>query len=185
MADLRTGDSVLVRVGTRAVYEPVLSFLHVIRGTRVDHMAVHHSLGVLRASRGHLILTTDGDKTVADLRPGDGLVVAKNEDFVVSPVLAVVSAPGLDAYAPLTASGRIIVDSVVASVYASPSTYRISHNVMHSFLFPVRTFHHVFGPTTFGALEDSTSWKKNVLHPFLELTYRRLRVDAIIFTGEK
>jgi hypothetical protein len=181
MADLRTRDNVLVhraRDGSLA-FEPVLAFLHAYRGD-VEHVAVLHEQGTFHASPGHLVLTGDGDyKAVGTLRPGDALQVANAHGLnaAISRVLSAQSSTRSDAYAPLTASGTIVVDGVVASSYASPAKLNLKHSVAHAFLFPVRAYSSIVG--LFGAPRRMAAEDVPELHPFLQLMYQRLGVDTL------
>lgn len=174
MADLAIGDAVLVSRHGSLVFEPVLSFLHTFRGSKVQYFAVRHTLGEIRATPGHILMTAAGDKPVKDLMPGDSLLTAgPGGDLAQSAVLALTAVGGADAYAPLTAAGTIVVDNVVASNYASPATLGVRHAVAHALLFPVRAYH------ALGFSSHSTATPGEELHPFLELAYRKLRVDGL------
>jgi len=182
MADLRSGDRVLVRRAGSLVFEPVLDFLHVSRG-RTEFLTILHAAGELRASPGHVVFTSQGEKTAGDLSVGDRLLAVAGAALQASAVVAVRRGHGTDAYAPLTASGTILVDGVAASNYAAPSSARVSHALMHAFLFPVRLYHALGMASMLSPL-----WKTcgvelgdhaDQVHPFLEVTYRRLRVDEM------
>jgi len=178
MADLRTGDNVLVKRDGLLEFEPVLAFLHAFKGT-VGHVAVQHEDGALQVSPGHLVLTEDGVyKTAGTLMPGDALRVVDADGLKVSRVLSIQRSPSSDAYAPLTASGTVVVDGVVASNYASPATLSLRHSVAHAFHFPVRAYHAMLA--LLGAQSVSKSAQDvPALHPFLDLMYKRLRVDSL------
>jgi hypothetical protein len=182
MTDLRTRDLVLVQRSCDALlgFEPVLSFLHSYKGAG-GHMAVLHEDGLFQATPGHLVLTSDGVyKNVNSLRPGDTLRVADSNGHttMLSRVVSVRRSLSSDAYAPLTASGTVVVDGVVASNYASTTKINLKHSVAHAFHFPVRAYHAVLGVLgAWSAPQNAEALPE--LHPFLELMYRRLHIDSL------
>eukprot|EP00928_Gymnodinium_smaydae_P054932 TRINITY_DN38615_c0_g1_i1.p1 TRINITY_DN38615_c0_g1~~TRINITY_DN38615_c0_g1_i1.p1 ORF type:complete len:939 (-),score=103.93 TRINITY_DN38615_c0_g1_i1:365-3181(-) len=154
IAKVRTGDIVRGAFG----FEPILGFLHVVEGMRGAYLRVQHVHGEMRLSPNHLIFVVrdavarQGAVQAAELRVGDKISAAQLHEtqtslqsFEPSVVLAIRReqiASGM--YAPLTASGTIVVDKVVASTYAMPSwldSSIFSHRLMHCFFFPYRSFH--------------------------------------------
>lgn len=155
ISDVNIGDLVLVqRPGTdELLHEPVLAFLHKLRHTEeesstLSYVAITHAHGELHASAEHLVFLAGGvDAQMREVRPGDRLRVVVDGKLLESDVLSVSSvAAGRDAYAPLTASGTVVVDGVVASNYASVQGSRLAHAVAHAMLFPVRAYHACFQP---------------------------------------
>lgn len=152
VGQLRVGDRVLGRVGGGFGYEPVLAFLHASRPSsssantaRFAVAEILHERGVLRASPGHLVFTAGGsvDVPAALLRPGEDELLAA--DGSSTRVLAVRKSGAFandGLHAPLTASGTIVVDGVLASIYAWPSLQRkLPHRLAHASLLPVRLYH--------------------------------------------
>jgi hypothetical protein len=196
MAELRVGDHVLaVTQGGHLGFEPVLGFLHKFVGKAhaqhgAQHLSILHESGELRASPGHIVFTAEGsDKTVSGLKPGDLLIVSDDKGTLkTSAVLSSRPVGGSDAYAPLTASGTLVADGVVASNYASPTGAGgrfLTHAVAHAMLFPVRAFHasggaalwELFGKT--GSAEAELKGDAEELHPYLFIIYRCLRLDTV------
>lgn len=142
---------VLVQRGSTVVYEPAIGFLHVVHPVAnrlYDIKVVNHSTGQFKASANHLVFTTVNgvrtSKMVKDLQVGDELIAVDMVSGGVkkSVVAFVGNSVASSLYAPLTQSGSIVVDGVVASVYASPSTAKqLSHSVAHALFFPVRLVH--------------------------------------------
>lgn len=195
---LRTGDRVLAE-GAKGelVYERVLGFLHVLPHASPTRgfafWRVRHTTGDFRASASHFVFVVREDGTgrhsvrVSELRVGDWLLSVGNATaqgiqraglvkFTMVLELEVEQfAQGM--YAPLTASGTIVVDGVVASIYAGPTWvhYRLrSHNIMHAFVFPFRCYH-CMSTWLFGdEYTHSTGWlggpedvSGEYLHPYI------------------
>lgn len=78
---------------------------------------------------------------VKDLRVGDELIAADMSSMGIqtSVVVAIGHSVATSLYAPLTQAGTLVVDGVIASIYASPGTTRyLSHGIAHAMFFPVR-----------------------------------------------
>lgn len=172
---------------------------------------VTHSHGMFRATPGHLVFVVDQsgrqvDKAVASLKVGDLIMVASTDQagekmLRHSEVLAMHDDLGSDGlYAPLTPSGTLIVDDVVASNYATHSVeVSLPHGAAHALFFPLRLWHRFkfadlfsFFSTSLcsmGSPSDSRVCQlerepehdedANDLHPFLELMYHRIRLDRL------
>jgi len=160
MEDLSVGQRVLTVYHDGSLhYDDVITFIHrqpqlvtsfVVIATADGHRLV--------ATGDHLVFTSSagggGDHSAvsfSDLAPptavfmsqltnhSDAVYVASpgtKEHLLVSMVTSVNKVVARGVYAPLTASGTIVVDGVVASCYALVSSHRLAHAVMA----PVRTF---------------------------------------------
>jgi len=207
MAKLRVGDRVLVEDQGQFIYEPVLSFLHSTRPAAGKQwtpvVAVLHSYGEFHATENHIVFVA-GDsegsrvsKLVGRLVPGDQLLVAKPGDqrsMTLSRILALTTITShLGAYAPLTPSGTIVVDGVVASSYASSSVHKdLSHRTAHAFLLPVRLYHllglgKILEPLWERTCGQSRYWlcqgghldaeATEEMHPYLAIMFKGLKFD--------
>lgn len=209
MAQLRVGDQVLVESSGQLAYEPVLSFLHVVHpapGKKAPFLTIVHSHGKFQATENHIVFVADPEggsnrvsKLVGKLLVGDELFIARHparrEFSQVSAILRSNGEMGL--YAPLTASGTIVVDGVVASNYASPSVNKeLSHRAAHVFLLPVRVYHflglrRLLASFWQGACSHGSSHSQHWLcqgssenaaaseemHPYIAVMYNGLRFD--------
>eukprot|EP00929_Paragymnodinium_shiwhaense_P025980 TRINITY_DN15561_c0_g2_i1.p2 TRINITY_DN15561_c0_g2~~TRINITY_DN15561_c0_g2_i1.p2 ORF type:complete len:174 (+),score=34.82 TRINITY_DN15561_c0_g2_i1:828-1349(+) len=131
------GDKVLVQSADGVQrYEKVMDFLHKTGTFAQFFVTIEHTFGVMRASANHLILKADGGEFVADdARVGDALHTSQG----IATVLAVYkSYEKMGMFAPLTSSGTVVVDGVVASNYASVLNLDISHSAMHACFFMTR-----------------------------------------------
>lgn len=171
MASLRAGDSVLAEMhpGDFA-YEPILGFLHQVRRGRHHFLTVSHSEGQLRASRNHLVFVVKQgvrvSKTMGELKVGEWLVVGNSSRQVLDMGSG---STELGMFAPLTASGTLVVDGSVVSVYAQASAQAVmTHAMAHVAFFPARAFH-TFAPGIYSHLTPDEE-----MHGLAELFYHRL-----------
>jgi hypothetical protein len=152
--DLNVHDRVLVQSAhsDSLMYEPVLGFLHAVAGggsASSSFLNIVYSTGVLRVSENHIVFVTgagarDTDKIAVNVVPGDELVTVSSNGSATtsSRVLVVTREVGeLGMYAPLTAAGRIVVDGVVSSTYATHGHLQIPHCALHATFFLTRAYH--------------------------------------------
>jgi hypothetical protein len=202
MASLRIGEQVLTaqpEAGAPLKYEPVLDWIHVAKGMEASFVTIHHERGVLRASPGHLVFAASASNQHADLpagflKMGDIIFAASSTgvSLIPSKVLAVDrGAVSAGMYAPLTHSGTILVDGVLASNYATPSlAVRLPHWLAHAGLLPVRIYHSLglasfFAATRFALLGDSATEGPepdvvDVMHPYFSVLYHGLHMQKLL-----
>jgi hypothetical protein len=148
---LQVGDRVLVESSSgKLVYEPVLSFIHSGGvGTQSEFLTIQHATGALRVSANHVLFVSSAigrvDKVAEQIVEGDELFVVPagtSELAAPSKVLSVTrERSDLGMYAPLTPSGKIVVDGTVASNYATISGMHFGHEASHAAFFPLRAYH--------------------------------------------
>jgi hypothetical protein len=180
MASLSVGDGVLVESGA---FESVLTFLHKIpenTGQQYDTLSVAHAQGTFRASANHIVFVVSesgvrSDEPVSALRPGDQLLV----DGLHSQILAVgleITTAGM--YAPLTSSGALVVDGVLASNYGTPSLgSSLPHAAAHAAVFALRVFHKFELGKLFSAGTETT------MHPFVAMLFQQFRLDKLLVSA--
>jgi len=207
IASLHPGEWVLAAkpaVGAPLVYEPVLDWIHVVRGGEASVTIIHHEHGILRASPGHIVFATtassNGDPTDVPaglLQKGDvifAMLTANLTDgnLIPSRVLSIEDgfvSSGM--YAPLTNTGTILVDGVLASNYATPSLeVRLPHWLAHAGLLPVRIFHslglHGLFATARAALlgdyglEGIEPEVADIMHPYFSFLYHGLHAAKLL-----
>merc|ERR1712125_183749 len=133
-----------------------------------------HARGTFRVSANHLVFAQDGmgrrlDKIAVQLNAGD-LIYLPPSAAETEQVVRVLSVHSSEAdsgmYAPLTASGTIVVDGIVASNYATHSQATwIPHGTIHAAFLPVRIYH-MLG---LGMQSKSNAAESDVeLHPFAD-----------------
>ncbi|KAA8491530.1 Desert hedgehog protein B [Porphyridium purpureum] len=146
MQDLRVGEHVLTQP---QVYEKVLFFGH-----RVQHARFHFTRlvwqeegrqrsGALLLSASHKLLVNGRMEPAASVQIGDQLEVLNDEPHAaaIARVRAVEQVSAVGLFNPHTASGRIVVDEVVASCYTTSMPDRVAH----AMLGPVRVVEWLFG----------------------------------------
>eukprot|EP00929_Paragymnodinium_shiwhaense_P059439 TRINITY_DN2976_c0_g1_i16.p4 TRINITY_DN2976_c0_g1~~TRINITY_DN2976_c0_g1_i16.p4 ORF type:complete len:173 (+),score=22.86 TRINITY_DN2976_c0_g1_i16:1198-1716(+) len=145
MAQASTGEVVLERV---------MGFIHqsgTTNGAVSKFVSVEHAHGEFRATSNHLVtsLTTGDtksaeDKVVGALRVGDIISIASSAGPVAAPVIAVrADATQHALVAPLTSSGTLLVDQLVASAYASAGGVSLQHSAMHAAFYLLRVPAHL------------------------------------------
>merc|ERR1712187_372078 len=130
-----------------------------------------HESGTFQATSGHLVFTAESDKPMSKV-VGDRVLVGDNWRKVTG-VSAIESSSGL--YAPLTPSGTIVVEGVLASSYATPSpSLWLPHTAAHAAFFPLRALHKL----GLGFLGTAPSQAE--MHPFAALMLKTLRLDMLM-----
>ena len=163
MDALCVGDEILVvNSEGNLVYEPVLTFLHLFRGSRnvlFDYIKVTHSAGELFIHPDHLLNVTRRGLTsymaACELLPSDFISsIWIDGSFSLSRVVTVEHASKKGLYCPLTYSGTIVVDGIWCSCYSPPPKewlgYSTSHECCHVSVLPLRLCSGTPGPGTEG-----------------------------------
>eukprot|EP00928_Gymnodinium_smaydae_P036430 TRINITY_DN25467_c0_g3_i2.p1 TRINITY_DN25467_c0_g3~~TRINITY_DN25467_c0_g3_i2.p1 ORF type:complete len:400 (-),score=105.91 TRINITY_DN25467_c0_g3_i2:159-1277(-) len=143
--ELKIGDEVLAeRSDGTLAFERVLTFLHKVPAARGSpFVSVLHEAGEFRISAKHVVFVESPagrvDKFAEDLLPGDLLLaVSLAEMRQPSRVLSLHSSKlARGWYAPMTPSGTIVVDGVLASNYANVE----AHKAAHASFFLARAFY--------------------------------------------
>lgn len=191
LKNLNVDDRVLARQPTGDLqFEPVIGFLHKLEGTSNSshqYVAIVHDDGQLRVSETHLVFvrTVQGtqSKTAANVAIGDEILVsaAPGMEPMAREVLAVRRGQRTQEgmVAPLTASGTVVIDGVVASVYASPAIHlQLPHSAAHAAFFLVRASEML-------GLRHATAsvGGKDYTHPFAAMLGTSLRLDRLLVKG--
>lgn len=172
MRNLRPGDRVLTAAdgGGPLVYSPVLSFLDRQPNATKTFYVIGTRAGLnITLTAAHLIFVTDcpslagetrkdSARTVfaSEVRPGQCVLTPQGE-AALSAVTFVMQRSSSGLYAPLTHSGSIVVNGVLASCYAALDSHRLAHWV----LAPLRFFYSLMGPSE--AQSDGLHWYPRLL----------------------
>jgi len=165
IAQLQVGQEVLVEAADRKPkFEPVLGFLHFAAGASGRFHVLVHSRGQLRATSEHIVFVLNAqgqrvDMAMKDVRVGDQVFAASQPGSALlpSPVIAVREDMAMSAgmFAPLTATGTIVVDKTFASVYAGASAYRSGPHAAYHALFFARIWHYAMGWLALGEAAET------------------------------
>eukprot|EP00929_Paragymnodinium_shiwhaense_P033328 TRINITY_DN18316_c0_g1_i2.p1 TRINITY_DN18316_c0_g1~~TRINITY_DN18316_c0_g1_i2.p1 ORF type:complete len:422 (-),score=73.83 TRINITY_DN18316_c0_g1_i2:117-1382(-) len=136
LAELRVGERVLAD----GVFTEVIGFLH-DKLQAADVIVIEHAAGELRASGNHILLVDGQEKEARTVESGNMVSLS---DGSLSPVIAVRRDAALGLRAPLTASGLIDIDGVLASNYANGHGTPVPHATMHAAFCMVRIVLRVF-----------------------------------------
>jgi len=202
IASVRVGDLVLVakpEVGAPLEYEPLVDWLHVAKGAESSFVTIHHEQGVFRASPGHIVFAASGNLGYDDmpaglLQKGDVLFAMKDNNLGPSKILSIeYDSVSSGMYAPLTHTGTIVVDGVLASNYATPSLeVRLPHWLAHAGFWPVRMFHSLGFATLLSAvkpmffgdneLKGPEPEIQDTMHPYCSFLYKGLNAQKLLQT---
>jgi hypothetical protein len=141
MRSLQVGDSVLcTESGTslQFVYAPIVTFIKVDPAINTRFLCIEMASGeCVHMTENHVVFKQEGttltDTFAREVQPGDVLFVTAGSNAVPSVVRAVRAEMFAGVYAPLTATGTLIVDGVVTSCYCD-----YSHKLCHTSLAPLR-----------------------------------------------
>ena len=136
IANIQIGDKVLVNQNN--VYEPVSSFIHAKREGLFSFLAINvqslvsNSSSTLFVSDNHLIFDFDSGEArfAGKFHIGDRLQLIENNQIVAGEIVSIQSTRQQGYYAPLTPSGTIVIDGIVASNYATVSNHVLAHQAM-------------------------------------------------------
>jgi hypothetical protein len=136
LSDIQIGDQVLVN--EHNVYEPVSSFIHAQHQGLFSFLAIKiqsvmsNLSSTIVISANHLIFDFDSGKArfAGKLHVGDRVQFIDNNEIVPGEIVSIQLTKQQGYYAPLTPSGTIVVNGVVASNYATVSNHALAHQVM-------------------------------------------------------
>eukprot|EP00929_Paragymnodinium_shiwhaense_P106851 TRINITY_DN7263_c0_g1_i1.p1 TRINITY_DN7263_c0_g1~~TRINITY_DN7263_c0_g1_i1.p1 ORF type:complete len:317 (-),score=58.83 TRINITY_DN7263_c0_g1_i1:311-1261(-) len=136
LAALRAGEELRLNLDGSFVADKVLGFLHDVEGAAAM-FSIEHEAGELRVSANHILLLAGGEEKAAqEVAAGDALRFGGRASSTVLGVRRDATAQGMRS--PLTQSGLVAVDNVVASSYASVTGLPVPHASIHAAFFAVR-----------------------------------------------
>eukprot|EP00929_Paragymnodinium_shiwhaense_P057591 TRINITY_DN2882_c0_g1_i8.p1 TRINITY_DN2882_c0_g1~~TRINITY_DN2882_c0_g1_i8.p1 ORF type:complete len:699 (-),score=91.61 TRINITY_DN2882_c0_g1_i8:158-2254(-) len=142
LGDIVVGERILSQKATGHVaFETVLGFIHHVDfSTAGTLLRVEHELGSFRATSNHIVFVdAAGETSLEKVVVGQDLVFVRHGVISTSRIFSVSEEPAtVGLMSPLTESGSVIVDGVVASTYASAYGDSVSHAAMHAAFFTVR-----------------------------------------------
>merc|ERR1712226_961054 len=152
-----------------ATYDSALGFLHALQGP-ASFFAIQHEGGELRATGNHLLFNGEGVAIAAELfAQGDELLLANGLRSRVLSINKDTTEHGM--FAPLTASGTIEVDGVMASNYATVNKLDIPHSAMHASFMLSRMF---------SSMQATQSTASETLNPLAYVFHSVLKLDKLL-----
>ncbi|UJR24645.1 hypothetical protein I4U23_006019 [Adineta vaga] len=136
LSNIRIGDQVLV--DQHHTFEPISSFIHSKQDGIFSFLAIQvkstksNRTSTIHVSPNHLIFDYDSGKALfaGKFHIGDRLQFIDENELVPAEIIDIRLTKQEGYYAPLTASGKIVVDGIVASNYATVSNHELAHQVM-------------------------------------------------------
>ncbi|CAF0856523.1 unnamed protein product [Adineta steineri] len=136
LSHIQIGDKVLVN--QQNIYEPILSFIHAKSDGLFSFLAIQiqstksNLSSTIFVSPNHLVFDFDSGKALfaGKFHVGDRVQFIDNNEIVPGEIVNIELTKQEGYYAPLTSSGTIVVNGVVASNYATVSNHELAHQVM-------------------------------------------------------
>lgn len=147
LSELKINDYVLV--DESGVYEPVTSFIH------AQHEGIYNFLEMkiqstvsnlsssLYVSSNHLIFDYDTNTAIhaSDFRVGQRVAFIDQDHMVPGEILDIQTTHRKGFFAPLTPSGKMVINGVLASNYASVRNHDLAHQVMNIYRWYLNVTH--------------------------------------------
>lgn len=135
-SELQIGDMVMTNQNN--TFEPVIAFIHANQQAQFNYLAIDvfstlsNTSSTLLVSPNHLIFDYDIDEArfAGKFHVGDRVQFIHNNKIIPGEIMNIRLKQEQGYYAPLTPSGTIVVDGVVASNYASVSNHALAHKMM-------------------------------------------------------
>jgi len=165
MKDVSIGDRLLDTDGN---YSPILTFfVHQKQGPTIDYLQISTNESILVITSTHLLLMRHHNEVnsprylqASRLRVGDTIFSIQPYTNGTMKKMKVIGVSQNfkrnDAYAPLTESGTLVVDSIAVSCYAQYE----SHSLIHLAMFPLRLWYTIKQQTI-------DSFEHNQLHSYI------------------
>ena len=147
VSELNYGDMVkTVDTATGKVdYSKFIDYLHYDKSIKSEFITIETNNSYLEISELHLIQRKLEDNNhefvyARDLKLDDEIFVVVNDQMTIEKITKLGRKQEIGAFAPLTESGTILVNNVLASCYANCQ----SHTLSHIALAPLRLWHKLF-----------------------------------------
>jgi hypothetical protein len=141
MSHLKIGDQILVDIDKQGqrVYEPIYSFIHGSPYGIYDYLNIsveNHSEQSLIISSNHLVFRFNQINPIfaGHLKIGDQLQVISKDGYIqAGSIMNIKLIKSQGFYAPLTRSGKLVVDGIVVSNYAIVANHQLAHLAMQPY----------------------------------------------------
>ncbi|CAF3455878.1 unnamed protein product [Rotaria sp. Silwood1] len=169
MNNLKIGDEILVDINNynQRIYEPIYSFIHASPNGLYDYLKIsveNISEQSLIISSNHLIYRINEKNPIfaGHLKIGDQLqVITKDGYKQAGSIINIQLIKSQGFYAPLTLSGKLVVDGIVVSNYATVANHHLAHLSMQ----PYRWWIQWIGLSSYS---DSIHWYCQWLYHIVE-----------------
>ncbi|XP_071162766.1 uncharacterized protein [Mytilus edulis] len=153
MKDLSVGDKILTATWDygQLIQDEVITWLHHVRNDQFVFLQIVHDNGKITLTPEHIMFVGKNryPKHASNLKPGDHLYFITNDNAsqtaTMSTVLSIRKVKGRGIYAPLTYSGRLLVDNIDVSCYCTLNPLKAvgreiisSHTLAHAGFLPLR-----------------------------------------------
>lgn len=171
MKDLSVGDKILTAAcdyGT-LIQDEVITWLHHLRDEQFVFLQIVHDNGKITLTPEHIMFVGKDryPKHASNLKPGDHLYFITNDNArqtaTMSTVLSIRKINGRGIYAPLTYSGRLLVDNVDVSCYCTLNPLKAvgreiisSHTLAHAGFLPLRIAFNIGMNISYDQSDDET-----------------------------
>jgi len=141
MKDLNIGDQILVDINKQGqrIYESIYAFIHASLNGTYDYLKItveNNSEQSLMISSDHLVFRFNQTKPIfaGHLKIGDQLqILSKHGLIQAGSIIDIRLIKSQGFYAPLTRSGKLVVDGIVVSNYATVANHQLAHLVMQPY----------------------------------------------------
>ncbi|CAF3533153.1 unnamed protein product [Adineta steineri] len=170
MRNLNIGDEILVNIDEQGkrIYEPIYDFIHANHNGIYDYLKItvenNFQQQPLIISSNHLIFRFNQTKPcfAGHLKIGDQLQVISNDGISQAGSIVdirLIKSQGF--YAPLTHSGKLIVDGILVSNYAVVANHQLAHLVIQ----PYRWWISILGSSSYS---ENIQFYFQFLYTFVE-----------------
>ncbi|CAF1233811.1 unnamed protein product [Adineta steineri] len=142
MNELKIGDEILVNINKdgQRIYEPIYSFIHANSNGTYEYLKIsieNNSQRSLIISSNHLIYRYNEINPIfaGHLKIGDQLqIISKDGSSIqAGSIINIKLIKSQGYYAPLTPCGKLIVDGIIVSNYATVANHQLAHLAMQPY----------------------------------------------------
>jgi hypothetical protein len=143
LSNVTIGERVLVvNKENKLVYEPIYAFIHLKRNGLFDFLSINlqyndhlNSTTSFLVSANHLVFVANDKKVqtaafAGELHVNDRIKYIYQNRIISAKIQSIHLIKEEGYYAPLTSSGTIVIDNVLASNYATVNNHDLAHSVM-------------------------------------------------------
>ncbi|CAF1537290.1 unnamed protein product [Adineta ricciae] len=173
ISEVEVGEEILVFNGIQPTFEPIFDFIHMERTNMYKFLRLNfipnngkNLTSSIEISSKHLIFLYGQQNPVfaSEINIGSQIQVVNHQEILAGTVIQIETVQSQGFYAPLTASGTIIIDSVVCSNYANVRNHYLAHLAMQ----PYQWWMMLVGPRK--SITSEINWYASALQVFAEKT---------------